>query len=380
MYVESVRCRNFRNLAEAIFVPGQRLNLLVGDNGQGKTNLLEALYLFVGGKSFRALRSDEMIRWDKHSAEIVVRVKRSEVTHVFQASITREGRSFMVNGSPVKKIADMLGYFNAILFIPDDLVLVKGSPGQRRQFLDVEISQVNPRYYTLVRDYNKAVSNRNELLREMNTSTLHHAMLEVMDENIVKLGSKIIERRLQVLYKLALLAKLAHRQLTSREENLQVYYQSSLGFASDVSNLQLGPSEIEQYFYRALRESRQEELRRMVTLVGPHRDDFTFVVNGKDMRRFGSQGQQRTVVLSLKLAEVEFMKSETGELPVLLLDDVLSELDHSRRATLIDAVAGKLQTIVTATDPHVFTPDFRKRSKLFLVAKGQVVESTAEVV
>ena len=238
----------------------------------------------------------------------------------------------------------MIGNLNVVLFSPEDLKLVKGSPANRRQFLNIEVSQVSSYYHHLLNKYNHIIKQRNKLLKNIRDHNKSKEMLEVWDEQLATIGSKIIKKRLEVIEKLKILARLKQRKLTNGKEELTLNYENSI--SGDIKK----SSDIKVIFKKDLVNNRNNEIKRGYTLSGPHRADLSLKINDIDVRKYGSQGQQRTVALALKLAELEFMKSEIGEYPILLLDDVFSELDDERRNTLIEVIKDNIQTFVTSTD------------------------------
>lgn len=319
--------------------------LLYGQNGQGKTNLLEALYLGGIGKSYKGIADGDLIQWDCGEGSVILDFVRSGVAQQIKVILSKTSKKELwVNETKVPQ-KELVGTLNEVLFSPEDLQLIKGSPSLRRRFMDMEISQVNPAYYRLLLQYNRAVSQRNLLLKQMKYEG--GASLEEWDRQIASFAASIVRRRLDALRKMSFLAGVIHRRLTGGSELLTMEYQQPYGDTA-------GGITDAQTYYELLQEHRQDDIYRMSTSVGPHRDDLAFAVGGADLKKYGSQGQQRTAVLALKLSELEYMKSETGEYPVLLLDDVMSELDAGRRQALLDFVRGRIQTFITTTEPLIF--------------------------
>ncbi|MFW6000926.1 MAG: DNA replication/repair protein RecF [Halanaerobium sp.] len=347
MYLKRVLCRNFRNFDELLLDLNPNLNIFLGDNGQGKTNLLEAIYLIASANSHRSSISSELIKWDKDEALVQLLLEKREGKIKLAVRLDKSGRKVEVNDNPLTKVKEIIGYLNAVLFSPEDLKLVKEGPSHRREFINLEISQVSRYYNHLLSKYEHILKQRNNLLKNIRDGKKNDKnMLAVWDEQLSAAGSKIILKRIEVVDKLKILARLSHRQITEGKENLEIDYDNSLnGFSK-----KLAEAELRELFKQNLEKNREREVNRGYTVIGPHRDDLILKVNEMDLRKYGSQGQQRTAALALKLAELEFMKSETGEYPVLLLDDVFSELDSLRRKALIDIIANKIQTIITATD------------------------------
>lgn len=370
MFLRKIFLKNFRNYAFGEVEFGEGINIFFGENAQGKTNLLESIYLLSLGRPYRANRDQDLVKWQENSFLVKGIGQRDKRTLVIEVSFNLEGKkNIKVNSQSQKRLSDFLGLLNTVIFSPGDLQLVQGPPGERRKFLDLEISQISPKYNYHLQQYSRTLQQRNNLLRELRDNKRNIDLLSIWDDQLADLGSKLVKKRRESLKRLAILAKLMHRKITSNQETLELKYLSSLDNLED----KVGEEEIKNIFKQKLENIRGEEIYRGVTTVGPHRDDFSFLINEIDVKTFGSQGQQRTSVLSLKLAELEFMKSETGEYPLLLLDDVMSELDQERREHLLKTVKNKVQTFITTTDLKVFPQDFLKEADLFEISKGKIV-------
>lgn len=341
MKINSIKLTNFRNYAyeKAYFSP--LLNVLVGQNAQGKTNLIEAIYFCAVAKSPRASKENELIMWNNDRAKIELDFETNAGKKQIEIVINKVGKkNVRINQINILKIADLVGACKCVYFSPDELKLVKDAPNDRRKFLDTDISQLSKNYFYLLIKYNEILANRNKLLKESTNINLLKETLPIWSEQLADTGSKIIIRRLRFLAKLKLYAKEKHDVLTSNKENLEIEYS---GLTGENEN------EIKEKFTKLLIESEDKDIKLGYTTIGPHRDDLKLIVNNIDIRSFGSQGQQRSVALSLKLAELEIFKEECGEYPILLLDDVLSELDDKRQSTLINMLTS-VQTIITTTD------------------------------
>jgi len=369
MHLERVLCRNFRNFNELILDLNPNLNIFLGANGQGKTNFLESIYLMATANSHRSSISSEMINWKEDKALVQLLLKRREGKIKLAMRLEKGGRVVEINDNPLDKVKELLGYLNAVLFSPEDLKLVKEGPSHRRDFIDLEISQVSRYYNHLLSKYDHILKQRNNLLKSIRDGkSTDREMLAVWDEQLAVVGSKIILKRIEVIDKLKILARLSQRKITEGRENLELEYDISLNNFSK----KMGEAELRELFIDELINKRDQEISRGYTVVGPHRDDLILKVNDMDLRKYGSQGQQRTAALSLKLAELEFMKSETGEYPVLLLDDVFSELDGLRRKALINIIADKIQTIITATDGENLSGLKNNSYNVYQVKKGRI--------
>jgi DNA replication and repair protein RecF len=388
MRLTHLSLHNFRNYVrlELDLAPG--VTLLLGDNAQGKTNLLEAIYYLATSRSPHASAERELVNWlavedePLPYARLVGQVARAasdltlEITLTQQANNgTRYRKQIRINGV-AKRAMDLLGQLNAVLFLPEDIALVFGSPSRRRRYLDATLCQIDPVYCRSLSRYNQIVTQRNALLRDLRERGGDPAQLAFWDERLVKHGSYLTIRRQEALATLDELAHSIHNELTESLERLQLRYVPSVeqkqradGLAESFKNME----EVETSFKQQLLGLRQREIPAGVTLIGPHRDEMRFLINDVDAGVYGSRGQQRTAALSLKLAEVDLMQRETGEHPVLLLDDVLSELDvHRRRFLLRYLNDGPQQAVISATDLDVLPEAFLRRCELWRVHMGQL--------
>ncbi len=345
MRVTSIELRHFRNYREAGFAPDPRLTVLTGQNAQGKTNVLEALHLCCLGRSHRTSHDKELIAWGQDRASVKVSVRQRDGTHDVGIVLHRQEakrKQVLVGGKPVARIGELMGHFHGILFSPEDLSIVKDGPGERRRFLDMELSQLRPVVFYALQRYVRALSQRNNLLRELQRNPALRSTLDSWDEQLAQAGAAVVLHRRTYTEALALAARANHTAIAGGGEPLLVRYQTQIEGDGDQAAL------TEQFLQR-LRRAREEDIRRATTSVGPHRDELRLSLGDKEARVYGSQGQQRTIVLALKLAELDVVRAERGENPVLLLDDVMSELDPFRRQQLVERIAG-VQTIVTCTD------------------------------
>lgn len=339
MYIEQLRLHAFRNYAQATLSPAQGVTVLYGENAQGKTNLIEAIHLCCVGRSHRTSRDAELIQWGQTAAQVHVKLQRREGPEDVTVRISNEERRkklIKINGSPVQRIGELMGHINTVLFSPEDLRIVKEGPEGRRRFLDMEISQLQPAYFYALQRYIRALNQRNGLLRRFQQEGTP-AWLDTLDEwdaLLIETGAQVIQRRITYLDRLSAVARDMHDTLSSGKEVLELSYQGRAHDADEMAAL--------------LRAARHEDMRRGTTSIGPHRDDYRIRLNGRDAKAFASQGQQRTIALSLKLAEIEVMRSILGEWPVLLLDDVMSELDITRRQMLLTRIE-QVQTLITCT-------------------------------
>lgn len=397
MRLSHLSLTNFRNFVrlEAEFPPGP--TLLVGANAQGKTSLLEAIYYLTGAQSPHTTSDRQLInflalREPTPFARVVGEVRRGDRLHRIEVRLVLEpegpvgeGRlrkEVLVNGLK-RRVRDLAGGFNAVLFLPQDVAVVEGSPGMRRRYLDAALSQADPTYAAALAEYAKVLAQRNALLKRLQERRNSEAQLAFWDEQLCTLAAALIRARALALHELESLATEVHRELTGGERLRLVYLpafdpaarpegQLDLPLEAAVDRTGFSLGEIEAGMRQALARSRQEEIAQGATLIGPHRDDLRLLANGLDLRLYGSRGQNRTAMLALKLAEVEWLRRRSGEAPVLLLDEVLAELDAARREQVLARVFQVEQAVLTAADLEMFTPDFRARATLWRVEAGKV--------
>ena len=373
MQAKILELDNFRNYASLRIEPIAGLNIFAGRNAQGKSNLLESLYLLATSKSTRAAKDAELIRFDQPAARIkaeVLRDKAPDLEIELLLSHT-EKKAARINGLRHTRLAEVIGQVNAVLFDSGDLEIIRGEPSVRRRFLDLEIAQTSPRYVHALGAYRKALEQRNRLLRDAREGRMTpdtRGSLFAWNEQLAQHGARLVERRRLFLERLAAIAEDVHQTLSDKRDHLRIVYLPSFPL-DDVSDADA----IQARFLQALDMVAQDELMRGTTLRGPQRDDVSFTVNGQDCRAFGSQGQQRTVALALKLAERQLIEELVGEPPLLLLDDVLSDLDDARRRLLFDltAQAGS-QTFLSCTNLRAFSPAVLERAAVYDVDSGVV--------
>lgn len=367
MRIEAVYLRNWRNYPFLELKTCGNVNSFVGANAQGKTNLLEALSFLSTGKTFRAKNEREAVRWGEKECSVAGLVTwRQDTLRLKITFNAAEGKKqFFVNGVSVPRAA-YIGKFIPVLFTPDDLTLVKGSPQNRRRYLDEQLFKISYIFEADVSRYYQILRQRNTLLKQYGKRVLSSEEMAGWNEQFCRQAAKITAKRMETLHKLSLLARLVHRRLTDRDENLELSYVHPLQVSEKPSR-----EEIEHSLLQAVEEKKEQEARFGQTLVGPHRDDIQLLINGKDARIFASQGQQRTLVLALKLAEAELLKGETGENPVLLFDDVFSELDEKRRELLTGTVQKNMQTFITGTEAeHLWK--VKEEGAVYRVEEGKV--------
>lgn len=341
MEVKSLTLNNFRNYKSQTIKFNSGLNVLVGNNAQGKTNCLESIFMCAIGKSVRVKKDKDLIMWGEEFAKISINTTKSNLNkniniYLFQ----NQNKAIKINSIPIKRMGQLMGEFNAIYFCPDDLKLVKESPDERRRFMDMDLSQLNKIYFYALIKYNKILAQRNKLLKTSHNLEVLQDTISIWNEELATSGATIIKYRLDFVNLLKKFAYDAQMYLTNNKEGLELDYSGIVGETEQ---------EIKEKLLTSLNNSVTKDFELGYTTVGPHRDDIKIVVNNIDIRHFGSQGQQRTCALSLKLAELEIFNSILGEYPVLLLDDVLSELDKNRQLRLLKKLEN-VQTIITCTD------------------------------
>lgn len=359
MYISSVELKNYRNYDYAA-VPFQKgINILFGDNAQGKTNILESLYVCATTKSHRGSKDKEMIRFHEEEAHIRMMVNKKGIDHRIDMHLKKQkGKGAAIDGIMVKKSSELLGIVHMILFSPEDLSIIKNGPGERRRFMDLELCQLDKIYMSHLSQYNKILNQRNSLLKQISFSRDLEETLDIWDQQMVKYGVEIIKIREEFIKELNEIIFTIHEKLTGGREHLVLDYEPSL--------------QADRY-YEALLERREKDIRQMSTGAGPHRDDISFLVDGMDIRRFGSQGQQRTAALSLKLSEIQLVERMIKDQPILLLDDVLSELDGSRKNYLMDSISG-IQTIITCTGLDEFVEGRLSIDQVYRIKDGKVYD------
>lgn len=357
MYIESIRLNNFRNYESLEMNFDQGTNILYGDNAQGKTNILEAVYVCSTTKSHKGSKDKEIVRFGEEESHIKMTVRRDGIPYRIDMHLKKNRtKGVAVNGVPIKKASELFGIVNVIFFSPEDLNIIKNGPAERRRFLDLELCQLNKVYvYDLVQ-YNRVVVQRNKLLKEMDSDPSLKETLNIWDSQLVRFGSELIRLRTRFVEELNELIREIHFHLSGEREELEIRYE---------------PNVTPETFEAELSRNRNQELRQRLTLTGPHRDDLNFIVNGADIRKFGSQGQQRTAALSLKLSEIELVKRTVKDYPVLLLDDVLSELDGKRQEHLLSEIS-HIQTLITCTGLDEFVNSRFQMDKIFKIVEGTV--------
>lgn len=358
MKIKKIKCQNFRNIKEAVIFPDSEMNVICGENAQGKTNLIESIWLFSGAKSFRNNKESNYIKFSEKNAKNEIDFISSGIENTALMEFS-DKRQVSLNGKVIGNPSKLAGKFNAVVFSPIDLGIVKDGPQIRRRFLDIAIGQLYPNYITILKEYTRAVKQRNQIIKDIKYDGSISLMLDIFENEISLNGEKIIKYRKKYIEILKEKVPIIYEGLSSGKEKLEIEYFCVFG---------------ENDLKEELLKSRKEDMFTGVTSVGPHRDDLIFKLNGIDARSYGSQGQQRSIAISLKLSQAEVIKEITGEYPVCLLDDVMSELDPSRQSYILNHISG-WQCFLSCCDPSNIAN--LNKGKIFKVKNGEVEEDVS---
>lgn len=369
MYLSQFNAQGFRNLHELNVNFDPNVNIFIGKNAQGKTNLLEAIYFLALTRSHRTNSDTELINFNQEFANLKGKVHKSQVEIDLRVVITKKGKKVWINRLEQSKLSKYVGQLNAVLFSPEDLDLVKGAPSLRRRFMDQEFGQVNAEYLYFASKYRQVLMQKNNYLKQLVKGQTHDTLfLDVLSDQLAGIAAEIIHRRYKFLSYLNKSAKDAYEHISLASEDLAIKYKPSV---SEVS-AQDTTEEIYQKLLTNFQKTKNAEIKRGTTLSGPHRDDIVFLLDNKDAHLYASQGQQRTIALSVKLAEIQLVHELTDEYPLLLLDDVMSELDHGRQSALLNYIHGKTQTFITTTDLEGISWEIIKSPRVYHVQDGEV--------
>ena len=359
MYIKKLMLLNYRNYRKLDIELGPAVNVFIGNNAQGKTNILESIYYCGFARSHRNSKDRELVNWNENNAYVSVSISKDRLDKKIDINILKDGKkSIRVNSIKINKIGELIGVFNVVMFSPEDLKIVKESPGIRRRFIDMELCQLSNRYYYNLVQYNKVLNERNLVLKNRK---IDEFILDVYDEQLSNFAEQIIKDRINYINNLNNHGKAIHKDITSGKEDIEFKYVSSV---KDLGNIKISMKE-------GLLKNRPKDIERRITSIGPHRDDFIILINNIDAKSYGSQGQQRTAVLTIKFASLNIIKDITKEYPVLLLDDVLSELDFTRKAYILNSIHG-IQTLITCTGIEDISKYIKESAKVFNVKDGSV--------
>jgi DNA replication and repair protein RecF len=369
MYLQSLYVQHFRNYSEQRVEFSAPKTILVGDNAQGKSNLLEAVELLATLRSHRALRDRELVLEGEPVGQVAATLLRETGTTDMTITLRHNGRrTVSLNGEALRRQLDFLGWMNAVQFSSLDLDLVRGGPGERRNWLDTLLTQLEPVYAYILQQYNVVLRQRNAFLKQAEAAKQDPAQLAIWDAQLAAIGARVIRRRSRVIDRIAPLAQAWHQSISNSAEQLEIRYLPNVeGGGDDAAAVQ--EAFLEKVKLRAIAEQHQG-----TTLVGPHRDEVEFTINQTPARQYGSQGQQRTLVLALKLAELKLIETVVGEPPLLLLDDVLAELDLTRQNKLLETIQDRFQTLITTTHLGAFDSLWLRSSQILTVKAGRVVK------
>ena len=357
MLIKKIKLCNYRNYIEEELEFSESTNILYGDNAQGKTNILESIYLCGTTKSHQGSRDKEIIRLGEEEAHIKMYVEKDGLEHKIDMHLKKnKTKGIAINGIPIKKSSELVGFTNMIIFSPEDLNLIKNGPSERRRFIDMELCQLDKIYIDNISRYNKILSQRNHLLKQIKYNNDLKETLSVWDEQLIRYGKEIIKKRQEFIEQLKPIAGEIHSKITGDKEKLCITYDPDV----NIDN-----------YEEKFSSMYERDLNYQTTHCGPHRDDIKFSINNMDIRTYGSQGQKRTAALSLKLSEIDIVKNRTNDVPVLMLDDVLSELDRNRQNYLIDCLSD-LQTIITCTGLEEFVNLRIPVNQVYKVVNGKV--------
>lgn len=375
MLINTISLNGFRNYDAVDLSFSEGVNVFLGENAQGKTNMVESIYFLALARSHRTNKVKELIGWEKDFAKVSGEIKKTRATVPLEIVVSNRGKKAKINRLEQSKLSKYVGQLNVILFAPEDLNLVKGSPSIRRRFIDIELGQMNPIYLHHLVEYQKILKQRNQYLKQASSSKEFDTIyLDILTEQLAKESAEVIFDRAKFTKQLQEWAKPIQDEISQSKEELKINYVTVI----DDENIRQ-----KELIYNQLidlyKKNQEKEIYRQTTLIGPHRDDLEFYINDYNVQTYGSQGQQRTVALSVKLAEIELMKEMTSEYPVLLLDDVLSELDDNRQTHLLKAIENKVQTFLTTTSLDGVKIDLLNKPKVFNVSNGEITLDEDEI-
>ena len=361
MYIKEIELKDYRNYKELKVSFSENVNIFLGNNAQGKTNLLEGIYLNAMAKSFKTNKDKELIKFGEEFCKVKTIAFFDDEDHSTEILINKDGKKGVkIDGVKIKRTSELLERIFIIIFSPEDLKIVKDEPEKRRKFIDRELCQIKPGYYNDLYNYKRVLKQRNTYLKETNIET---SILDIWDWELAKYGSRVVGRRNEFINRINEISKEIHDKISGGKENLELIYEPNVKSFTEENP--------EEYFYNILLKNRNDDIRNRTTGKGPHKDDLNISADGIDLRKFGSQGQQRTAALSLKLSEIKLIEEEMGEKPILLLDDVLSELDNDRQNYLIHSLGGN-QLFITTTDISGKVARQLPEGKVFKITSGQI--------
>ena len=368
LYIKRVNLKNFRNYQSLDIELGEGVNIFYGQNAQGKTNIIESIYMASTGKSHRTQKDSEIIRWNNEAAKIKIVFEKEKNEKTVEIYLNKSlKKQIKLNGVKLSKIGELIGNLNTVIFSPDHMKIIKEGPVERRRFMDIILSQVKPGYYYNLVQYLKVLEQRNNLLNESKKNERVLKTIDIWNEQLAEFGTKIIIARHNFVKKICDTAEETHKSISNGKEKLELKYKSSIDYNNNLEK------EIKESFLKALEKHISIDIKRGTTHKGPHRDDILFFINDTEVKTYSSQGQQRTALLSLKISELKYIDDEIGELPILLLDDVFSELDTERQKYLVGFIKN-IQTIITCTDVEYLEKLKLDGSMIYKVIGGMIVK------
>ena len=377
MYLKKIRLKNYRNFSSLSIDLDSNLNIFIGNNAQGKTNILEALNLIIKGSSYRTKDDKEVINWNNKSAYLFGEASKDDENIQIALALEKKLEDFYKNklsktiriNQNIQKKAALNKEFKGVVFSPEHLQIIKGAPSLRRKFLDEQISQIYPLYHKYLSEYYRILGHRNNILKKEINQKKKKEKILIWDLRLIERGSFLILTRIKFIKKINCLAYNFHQEITKEKEKIQLIYQSNI-----LKDQEENISSVSKTFKDKLEEHREKEIEYRTTLFGPHRDDFSVYINGFNIAPYGSQGQQRTAVLSLKLSELELIREKEGVYPILFLDDVMSELDEDRRHFLLRLIIDKnVQAFITSINLDYFNSNIKEKSRIFKIEEGKVI-------
>lgn len=375
MFIKSLKLKNFRNYDDVEISFNNNKILFIGKNAQGKTNLLEAIYYLSTLDSLRAKTDNELIKWNEEYCNIKAEIKKFDIDIDLEININPPNRKKLkVNGLNKNKFSEFISNITTVCFTTNDLLLLRGTPDDRRKWLDLAISQIFPAYIERLSKYNKIKTQKNNYLKNLKGNiNADTTMLDVWNEQLAITGSNIIFIRLNFLHELQKMAMEKHQKISETEQLTMLYNSSIIGDVSALEKFEFNNEYILDNFQKKLNEKKLEEIIRGQSILGPHRDDVSYFINNSEAKKYASQGQQRTIVLALKLAELELIKEKTKTNAILLLDDVLAELDDLRQNFLLDAIGNETQTIITSVDTLHFKEEYLNNVEIFEIKENKII-------
>jgi len=371
MILQKLTLTHYRNYDKCTLDFNSNVNILIGENAQGKTNLLESIYTLALAKSHRTSNDKELIQFGEEYGKIEGELSYRHGSMPISLIITKKGKKARVNHLEQSRLTQYIGHLNVVLFAPEDLNIVKGSPQIRRRFIDMELGQMSAVYLNHLSNYQRLLKQKNHYLKQLQIGKMKdRTMLEVFNEQFSEAAANVTLKRAHFIHELEKIAEVIHQGITSEKESLKVQYEPNIKLSETYQDV---PG-LKNVFCSLLNDSMDKEIERGSARFGPHRDDISFHVNDMNVQTYGSQGQQRTTALSIKLAEIELINQVVGEYPILLLDDVLSELDDNRQTHLLSTIQEKVQTFVTTTSVDGIEHEIMKDAKVFNVSKGNIIE------